>query len=114
LLLVDQGRDEVRKFEARIRLGHPHDWLTSPANFEEMYSAVTSNPCQRLARPIMDDLAALLDASLATISGRCELAKQSAMPVPAGPRSRAATSSLTSAILNDQTVENPQPTRSGG
>src|SRR5438128_3744869 len=30
---------------------------------------------QRLARPIMDDLAAFLDASLATISGRNELAK---------------------------------------
>jgi hypothetical protein len=30
---------------------------------------------QRLARPIMDDLAAFLDASLATISGRSELAK---------------------------------------
>jgi hypothetical protein len=27
------------------------------------------------ARPIMDDLAAFLDASLATISGRSELAK---------------------------------------
>src|SRR5436309_3802608 len=30
---------------------------------------------QRLTRPIMDDLAAFLDASLATISGRSELAK---------------------------------------
>src|SRR6266511_5657824 len=30
---------------------------------------------QSLARPIMDDLAAFLDASLATISGRSELAK---------------------------------------
>jgi DNA-binding NtrC family response regulator len=48
LLLADQGRDEVRKFEAWIRgktgraaLTIEHVELTSPTNFEQIYSAVT-------------------------------------------------------------------------
>jgi DNA-binding NtrC family response regulator len=49
LLLADQGRDEVRKFEAWIRgktgraaLTIEHVELTSPTNFEQIYSSVTS------------------------------------------------------------------------
>jgi sigma54-dependent transcription regulator len=49
LLLADQGRGEVRKFEAWIRaktgpaaLTIEHVELTSPTNFEQIYSAVTS------------------------------------------------------------------------
>src|SRR4051812_14356214 len=49
LLMADQGRDEVRRFEAWIRgktgraaLTIEHVELTSPTNFEQIYSAVTS------------------------------------------------------------------------
>jgi hypothetical protein len=44
---------------------------------------------QSAARPLIDDLATFLDASLAMISGRSELPRRSVMPAPAGRRSRA-------------------------
>jgi DNA-binding NtrC family response regulator len=58
LLLADQGRDEVRKFEAWIRgkigravLTIEHVELTSPTNFEQIYSAVTST-LDRYLKPL--------------------------------------------------------------